>query len=62
MDTHSGQATLSKVFTLPSEKRVFSKRKKIPGANSFLLEYSPLQKGFGAKGSEQEFTKIVSLV
>ena len=55
MDTLSGVATLSKLFCLPSEKGSTLKGKNLLplGANSFLLEYTPFQKGLSVQVSKQ---------
>ena len=64
MDTLSGEVTLSKVFCLPSEKGSTLKGKNLlpVGANSFLLELIPFQKGFNLLEHKEEVTKVVSLV
>ena len=48
---------------LPSEKGHTLKEKNLlpTGEKSFLLEYSPFQKGLGMQGSKKEVTKIVFL-
>ena len=47
MDIFTGEVTLSKLFCLPSEKGSAVKAKNLLslGANSFLLEQTPFQKG-----------------
>ena len=62
--TLSREATLLKLFCLPSEKRSILKGKNLLplGANSFLLEKTSSQKCLGAQERKQEVTKVVSLV
>ena len=64
MDTLSREKTLSKQFYLPSEKGSTLKGKNLLplGANSFLLEQTPFQKGYGKQESKLEVIKVVSLV
>ena len=64
IDTLSGVAILSKLFCLPSEKgSTLTGKNLLPmGANSFLLEWTPFQKGFGVQESKPKVTKVVSLV
>ena len=51
------EATLKFVFFFPSEKE------STPlGANSLLLEWTPFQNETGMQESNQEITKVVSLV
>ena len=63
-NTLPGEATKSKLFCLPSEKVSTLKEKNLlpKGATSFLLEWTPVQKGIGAQEDKQEVTKFVSLV
>ena len=35
---------------------------RLLGANSFLLEQTPFQEGLGVQESDQEVTKVVSLI
>ena len=50
-----------KLFGPTSEKRVYSKRKAF-APNSFLLELTSYRKWIGVQGSNQEITKVVSLI
>ena len=56
--------TTVKIVCLPSEKGSILKGKNLlpQGANSFLLELTPFQKGLGVQETKQELTKTVSLV
>ena len=62
IDTLSREITLSKLFWLLSEKGFTLKGKNLLplGANSFLLKYTPFQKGLGAQESNQGVRKVVS--
>ena len=65
IDTLSGETALTKCFFyLPSEMGSTLKGKNLLplGANSFLVEESPFQKGFVVQTNKQEVSKIVSLV
>ena len=63
-DTLPGEATVSKLFCLPSEKGICSKRKDLllQEAIFFLLEQTLFQKGFSVHENGQEVTNFVSLV
>ena len=60
MDIRPGEATLSNLFSPPSEKGSALKGKNLlpKGANSFFLEQTPFQKGLGVKESKQEIENV----
>ena len=64
IDTFSRERTLKNCFLLSSEKGSTLKGKNLlpGGAKSFPLEQTPFQKGTGILESEQEVTKVDSLV
>ena len=65
MDSLSKKAALSKLFLSPSGKGSTLKGKNffLPvGANSFLLESTPFQKGDSAEESKLEVIKVFPLV
>ena len=64
MDSLSKKAALSKLFLSPSGKGSTLKGKNfLPvGANSFLLESTPFQKGNSAEESKLEVMKVFPLV
>ena len=63
MDTLSGEATLSKLFCLPSGKGSSLKGKNLlpGGANSFLLEYTPFRRGLMFWNANRKSKKLPSL-
>ena len=46
----------------PFWKGVYSKRKEFGAANSFLLEYTPFQKGLFEQECKWKVTKVVSFL
>ena len=52
------------IYFIPFRKGVYSNGKNLLpwGANSFLLEQTPFQKGLGVLGGKQEVTKVISLL
>ena len=63
MDTHSGKATLSKLFCLFETRSTLKGKNLLPrGANSFLLELTSFQKGLCVPKNKHDVTKVVSLV
>ena len=63
-NTLSRAATLSKWFRFPSEKgSILNGKNLLPlGANSFLFELAPFQKGSGVQESKLKVTKVASIV
>ena len=59
MDTLSGE-TMSKVFSSPSEKgSILQGKNLLPlGANSFLVELTPFQKGIVVQLNKQESLRL----
>ena len=64
MVTLSGEIILSRLLCLPSEKGFSLKGNNLLplGANYFLLEETPYQRGFGHRESKQDVTAVVSFV
>ena len=56
-DTLWGEVTLSKLFSFPYEKESTLKEKNLLplGANSFLLEWTPFQKGLGMRKANRKY-------
>ena len=63
-DTCSRETTLLKLFWFLSGKVSALKGKNLLplGANSFLVEQTPFQKGLDVKKRKQEVTKVLSLI
>ena len=64
MDTLSRETTLSDGFVslLKKGSAIKVKNLLILGSNSFLFEYTPIQKRFGVQKRKLKVTKVVSLV
>ena len=64
MNALSGEVSLTKMFRLPSEKGVCSKRKEFApmGSKFFPFRVDAFSEGLSLQEFKQEDTKVVSLV